>query len=77
MKLEQLTALGLDEETAKKVQEINGKEIEAAKLPLNTRITALEGERDGAQAQLQSATDALKSFEGIDPKNLQELYISK
>ena len=71
MKLEQLTALGIDEEIAKKVQDINDKEIEAAKLPLTNRITALDGERDGIQTQLQSATDSLKAFEGIDPENIQ------
>lgn len=72
MKKEQLTELGLDEETAKKVLELNGKDVEAAKRPLSENVATLTAERDGLQSQLDAANEALKGFEGIDPANLKD-----
>lgn len=71
MKKEQLIELGIDEEIAKKVLDINGTDIENAKRPLLERATAAEGDRDSLQAQLDAANEALKGFEGIDPANMQ------
>ena len=38
---------------------------------LKKQITALEGERDAAKAQLDTANETLKKFEGIDPQQIQ------
>ena len=67
MKTEELTAIGLTEEQATQVLAMNGKDIEKHK----SRITALEGERDAAKAQLETANATLKKFEGIDPQQIQ------
>lgn len=67
MKTEELTAIGLTEEQATQVLAMNGKDIEKHK----SKITALEGERDAAKAQLETANATLKKFEGIDPQQIQ------
>lgn len=71
MKKEQLIELGIDEETVKKVMDINGADIEAAKRLLSDKLTKAEGERDGLQAQLATANETLEGFKDIDPKELQ------
>ena len=76
MKKEQLLALGIDEEAAKKVMDINGEDIESAKRPLSEKIVALESERDGFLGQLETANEALKSFEGINPADIQEKLVT-
>ncbi len=68
MKTEELTAIGLTEEQATQVLALAGKDIEKHK----QRITTLEGERDNALAQLTTANDTLKKFDGIDPQKIQE-----
>lgn len=67
MKTEELTAIGLTEEQATQVLAINGKDIEKHK----KQITAVEGERDAFKAQLDTANETLKKFEGIDPQQIQ------
>lgn len=71
MKKEELTALGISEETAAKVLEINGKDIEHAKSVKDKAITDITAERDGLKAQLDTAAATLKKFEGIDPEQIQ------
>ena len=67
MKTEELTAIGLTEEQATQVLAMNGKDIEKHK----KQITAVEGERDAFKAQLDTANETLKKFEGIDPQQIQ------
>ncbi len=68
MKTEELTAIGLTEEQASQVLAMNGKDIEKYK----KQITTVEGERDAAKAQLDTANATLKKFEGIDPQQIQQ-----
>lgn len=67
MKTEELTAIGLTEEQATQVLAMNGKDIEKHK----KQITTVEGERDAFKAQLDTANETLKKFEGIDPQQIQ------
>lgn len=67
MKTEELTAIGLTEEQATHVLAMNGKDIEKHK----KQITTVEGERDAFKAQLDTANETLKKFEGIDPQQIQ------
>ena len=67
MKTEELTAIGLTDEQATQVLAMNGKDIEKHK----KQITTLEGERDNFKAQLDTANETLKKFEGIDPQQIQ------
>ena len=75
MKTEELTALGISEEVAAKVLAINGKDVEHAKTTVGEakqkEIDKLTGERDGLQKKLDTATDTLKKFEGIDLEQIQ------
>lgn len=75
MKTEELTALGISEEVAAKVLAMNGKDIERAKTSVGEakqkEIDALTGERDGIQKKLDTATETLKKFEGIDLEQIQ------
>lgn len=75
MKTEELTALGISEEVAAKVLAINGKDVEHAKSTVGDakqkEIDKLTGERDGLQAKLDTATETLKKFEGIDLEQIQ------
>ena len=68
MKTEELTAIGLTEEQASQVLAMNGKDIEKHK----KQITTVEGERDAFKAQLDTANETLKKFEGIDPQQIQQ-----
>lgn len=68
MKTEELTAIGLTEEQTTQVLAMNGRDIEKYK----KQVTTLEGERDNANAQLETANATLKKFEGIDPSKIQE-----
>lgn len=68
MKNEELTALGLSDELADKVLVMHGKDIEKHK----KQIATLEGERDNAKTQLDTANATLKKFDGIDPDKIQE-----
>ncbi len=67
MKTEELTAIGLTEEQATQVLAMNGKDIEKHK----KQTTTVEGERDAFKAQLDTANETLKKFEGIDPQQIQ------
>ena len=68
MKKEELVALGISEETAAKVLEINGKDIEHAKGVVTTAkdktIADLTTERDDFKTRLTTAETTLKGFEG-------------
>jgi len=61
MKKEELTALGLSEEQAAKVFELNGKDL----TKLNNTITTLTTDRDGLKTQLGEANTKLN---GYDPE---------
>ena len=60
-----LEDLGLDKEVIDKIMDENGADIEKTK-------TKLEAECDGYKTQLETAQNALKEFEGVDVKDLQE-----
>lgn len=72
MKKEQLMELGLGEDVAKKVLEINGADIENAKKPLMERAVAAEAERDELQACLDETGKTLRGFEGFDPQAMRQ-----
>lgn len=72
MKTEELTALGLNEEQVKGVFALNGKDIEAEKAKGKKALETAEAERDNYKTQLDTATETLKSFEGIDPAKIQQ-----
>ena len=71
MKKEELTALGISEDVAAKVLEINGKDIEHAKTVKDKDIKTLQDERDGYKTRAETAEETLKNFEGIDPQKIQ------
>lgn len=75
MKTEELTALGISEETATKILAINGKDIEHAKTTVSAtkdkEIETLTVARDGLQSQLDTANAALDKFKDIDPEQIQ------
>ena len=71
MKKEELTALGISEDVAAKVLEINGKDIEHAKAVKDKDIKTLQDERDGYKTRAETAEETLKNFEGIDPQKIQ------
>lgn len=68
MKKEELTALGLNEEQIKGVQKLNGTDIEAAK---KSKTDELQPKIDDLTKQLNTATEGLKKFEGVDVDQLQ------
>ena len=76
MKKEELVALGITEDVAAKVLEMNGKDIEHAKGVVTTAkdktISDLTTERDDFKTRLTNAEETLKSFEGIDPQKIQQ-----
>lgn len=76
MKKEELVALGITEDVAAKVLEMNGKDIEHAKGVITTAkdktISDLTTERDDFKTRLTNAEETLKSFEGIDPQKIQQ-----
>lgn len=65
MKREFLEELGLTKEVIDKIMDENGSDIENAR-------KKSEAERDNYKNQLETAQKALKEFEGIDVKDLQE-----
>ena len=67
MKKEELLALGVDEETAKKIMDMNGADIQREQ----AKLKPIEDDRDGSKAQLEAAEASLKAFEGIDPQNIK------
>ena len=67
MKTEELKALGLTEEQIAGVFKLNGKSESKGKEEIE-KITA---ERDSLADKLKTATDALKTFEGVDVKELE------
>lgn len=72
MKTEELTALGLNEEQVKGVFALNGKDIEAEKAKGKKALEAAETARDNYKTQLDTATETLKGFEGIDPTKIKQ-----
>lgn len=72
MKTEELTALGLNEDQVKGVFALNGKDIEAEKAKGKKALETAEADRDNYKAQLATATETLKGFEGIDPAKIQQ-----
>lgn len=75
MKTAELTALGISEEVATQILVMNGKDVENAKATVaaakDKEIATLTTQRDGIQSQLDTATETLKKFEGIDPEQIQ------
>ena len=71
MKKEELTALGISEDVAAKVLEINGKDIEHAKAVKDKDIKTLQDERDGYKTRAETAEATLQNFDGIDPQKIQ------
>lgn len=71
MKKEELTALGISEDVAAKVMEINGKDIEHAKAVKDKDIKTLQDERDGYKTRAETAEATLQNFDGIDPQKIQ------
>lgn len=75
MKTAELTALGISEEVATQILAMNGKDIENAKATVTAakdkEIATLTTQRDGIQSQLDTATETLKKFEGIDLEQIQ------
>lgn len=60
-----LEDLGLEKEIIDKIMDENGSDLEKNK-------AKLEAQRDNYKSQLETAQNALKEFEGVDVKNLQE-----
>lgn len=60
-----LEGLGLEKEVVDKIMDENGSDLEKTK-------AKLEAERDNYKSQLETAQNALKEFEGVDIKDLQE-----
>ena len=67
MKTERLKELGLTEEQISEVMKENGKDIASEQ----KKLQAAELDRDNYKGQLETAQTALKEFEGIDVKELQ------
>lgn len=65
MKTEELKALGLTDDQIKEVFKLNGVDVNAEKDKHKTEV-------DGLKAQLSTATESLKKFDGIDPSKLTE-----
>lgn len=72
MKTEELTALGLTEDQVKGVFALNGKDVEAEKAKGKKALETAEADRDNYKTQLDTATETLKKFEGIDPAKIQQ-----
>jgi hypothetical protein len=62
MKLEELIALGISEETAKQVLGLHGKGIEK----VNAKVERAEQERDGYKTQLDAANTEIKGYKDMD-----------
>lgn len=71
MKKEELTAIGIAEDVAAKVLEINGRDIEHAKAVKDKEIKSITDERDEFKTRAETAEGTLRNFEGIDPQKIQ------
>lgn len=67
MKTEELKQIGLNEEQIKVVMRFNGEDITHAKEVVTNEK---QKEIDGINAQLSTATESLKKFEGVEPDKL-------
>ncbi len=67
MKKEELEQIGLNADQIKSVFEMNGKDVNAAK---EAAKASMQVSIDDLKAQLQTATDGLKKFDGINPEEL-------
>lgn len=75
MKKEELLNLGIDEEVAKKILEINGKDIEKQKA--NTEKEKEEAEKiktelEGTKAQLSEANTKIEEFKSMDIEGIKK-----
>ena len=68
MKTEELKQIGLSDEQIKEVFKLNGADVNAAK---ESAKAEAKPQIDNLNSQLQTATESLKKFEGIDPAKLQ------
>ena len=69
MKKEELIALGIDEEVARKILEINGKDIEKYKgqaNKVNQDLEKYKAENEGLKTQLSEANTQIQSFKEMD-----------
>ena len=73
MKKEELIALGIDEEVAKQIMSINGKDIEKAKSSaekdsekLNQKIQNLESELNSKDELINNYNSEIEKFKGMD-----------
>lgn len=67
MKLEELTKLGIAEETAKQVVAISEQELAAEK----SKLTDKEAELAMASDKIKELTEAVKKFDGVDVEKLK------
>lgn len=67
MKTEFLKGFGLEQDAIDKVMAENGKDIAAEK----AKTAKAEAERDNYKEQLDTATEALDKFKGVDPDAMQ------
>ena len=67
MKKEFLLELGLAEDTAAKIMDENGKDIQN----VDRKLTAMTGERDTLKTQFGEVQEKLKAFDGVDVENLK------
>ena len=68
MKKEELLALGIDEDTAKKVLDINGQDIEKVK----SKLTVAEAARDEYKTQLETANTTIQSYKDMDIEGIKQ-----
>lgn len=66
-----LEELGLEKTVIDKILDVNSSDIGSTKKTLSDKLKTAEDARDGLQGQLDTANEALKGFEGIDPANIQ------
>lgn len=67
MKLEELTKLGIPEETAKQVVALSEQELAAEK----SKLTDKEAELAMASDKIKELTEAVKKFDGVDVEKLK------
>lgn len=75
MKKEELLALGIDEEVARKILEINGKDIEKHKSiaeKVNQDKEALATELEGVKTQLSEANTQIQGFKDMDIEGIKK-----
>lgn len=71
MKREDLEALGVTGEAADKIFALNGRDIENARAKAEKTLADVTAERDDYKARLDSSTEALRKFEGVDLDGLR------